>query len=149
MLDPLVGMSSAASESVFNIYGWSWFRAVGDHPPGEPEREERGDGAQRSRNRMSPAIHRDTKMDGPHFLGAVPGKLKTRGQLEEERKRRYPFDLHCLQFVGVEAQSLKDSGRDLLVENVSFHMPGREVRHGEQQRHMSIVLIEAAVFGDL
>ena len=41
------------------------------------------------------------------------------------------------------------SGRDLLVENVSFHMLGREVRHGEEQRHMRIVLVEAAVLGDL
>ncbi len=90
----------------------------------------------------------NTKETAPDF-GAVPRKTKTRRQLEKERKRRDPFDLHCLQFVGVEAQSLKDSGRDLLVENVSFHMPGLEFWHGEEQRHMSIVLVEAAVLGDL
>jgi hypothetical protein len=32
LLDPLVGMSSVASENVLNIYGWSPFRAVGDPP---------------------------------------------------------------------------------------------------------------------
>ena len=70
-------------------------------------------------------------------------------QLEKEWKRRDPFDLHCFKFPGVEAKGLNDGGRDLLVENISFHMPGPEVRHGEEQRHMRIVLVEAAMLGDL
>ena len=71
--------------------------------------EELISGLPTTRPATSPAIHQDPKRDGPQFWEPSRGRQKTRRRLEKERKRRDAFDLHCLQFVGVEAQSLKDS----------------------------------------
>jgi hypothetical protein len=109
----------------------------------------RRDSGRLGRSMILEQIHQDTKRDGSQFWEPSLGRGKTRRPLEEERKRRDSFDLHRLQLFGVEAQRLKDGGRDLLVENIRFHVPGREFRVGEEQRHMNIVLVEAAVLGDL